>query len=122
MEVIAIGTDIVEVERMKTFLKRETLLKRTFTEEERAYCLKHKDPLPYFAGHYAAKESVIKVLGEGSLLLIGSIEVCHRESGAPYLELTGEALKLLHKKGMTELKLTISHEKKYAVAFVIGGK
>ena len=115
-----IGTDIVKAVRMKAFIKRETLFKKVFFESERDYCLSKKNPLPYLAGHFAVKESVVKVLQEGNVGLVGSIEICHESTGAPYVVLHGKAKELMEKKGIKTLWVSISHEKDYSVGMAIG--
>jgi holo-[acyl-carrier protein] synthase len=62
--VISIGTDIIEIERIRSSLLRykEKFLKRIFTPHEKAYCEKFKDPYPHFAVRFAGKEAIIKAL------------------------------------------------------------
>lgn len=115
-----IGTDIVKGARMKAFVKRESLFKKVFFESERAYCLSKKDPLPYLAGHFAIKESVIKVLQEGNVGLAGAIEVCHEATGAPYVILHGKAKAIMEEKGIKTLWVSISHEKDYSIGMAVG--
>lgn len=116
MEIIGIGTDIVEVNRMKKFLERETLGALAFNQQEIDYACKHKDPLPYLAARFAVKESIIKILGDVTLKSARDILVLDRGK----VTLFGEARISMEKMGIKEFKVSISHEKKYALAFVIG--
>lgn len=116
MEIIGIGTDIVKVKRMKKFLERESLRARAFNQQEVDYALKHKDPLPYLAARFAVKESIIKILENISILETKNIIVLERGK----VTLEGAAKVAMEEKGIKEFKVSISHEKKYALAFVIG--
>ena len=47
---IGIGVDLCEIDRMRTALGRTpTLRDRVFTDEERAYCDRRKDPTERYA-------------------------------------------------------------------------
>jgi len=72
---------------------RELFLRRVFTEKERAYCSDKRDPAPFYAARFAAKEAVSKAFGTGIGAEIGlqDIEVDHHESGAPFVRLLGGA-------------------------------
>ncbi|MCI0502751.1 MAG: holo-ACP synthase [Fusobacteria bacterium] len=116
MDIKGIGTDIVKVKRLKKFIDRETLLHRTFTDNEINYALKHQDPLPSLAARFAVKEAIIKILKKVTILEAKNIEVLEKGQ----VRLSGEALKVMEIQGIREFKVSISHEKKYALAFVIG--
>ena len=116
MEIIGIGTDIVEVERLQRFLDKKTLLDKAFDEAEVAYARRHKDPLPSLAARFAVKESIIKILGEVTIMEAKNIVVLERGK----VTLRGDALRTMEKLGIREFKVSISHEKNYALAFVIG--
>lgn len=116
MNIIGIGTDIVKVKRMRIFLLRESLFKKAFDPWERDYALGHKDPLPYLAARFAVKESIIKILRTVTIMEAKNIVVY--EQGR--VVLFGEAAKVMMEMGIVEFKVSISHEKKMALAFVIG--
>ncbi|AZI43391.1 4'-phosphopantetheinyl transferase superfamily protein [Deinococcus psychrotolerans] len=60
--IIAIGHDLVEVERIRGLIEREShRLGKLFTEGELAYCQALADPVPSFAARFAAKEAFQKV-------------------------------------------------------------
>lgn len=64
---LGIGNDIIEIARIRSSLETHGLrfMEKLFTTEEKDYCLKYKDPVPHFAGRFAAKEAVVKALGTG---------------------------------------------------------
>ena len=65
--ILGIGNDIIEIERIRASIDNHgyRLISRLFTTDEQDYCLKHKDPIPHFAGRFSAKEAVVKALGTG---------------------------------------------------------
>ena len=121
MNMIAIGTDIVKVSRMKPYLERQSLREKTFTEKELQYALKHQDPLPFLAARFAVKESVLKVLKKGSIKLLKEIEVLKDDDESPFILLHGRCKEIMEEKNIKKWHVSISHEKEYAIAFVIGG-
>lgn len=62
-----IGNDIIEIDRVRQSIERhgQHFLNRLFNQEEQDYCYRFKDPVPHFAGRFAAKEAVAKALGTG---------------------------------------------------------
>jgi holo-[acyl-carrier protein] synthase len=79
MSVIGVGVDIIEVARIRASLDRhgERFHRRICTEGEAAYCTKMRDPAPFFAARFAAKEAVSKALGrESARSAPGSISKC----------------------------------------------
>lgn len=122
-QVIGIGTDIIEVERIASLLERheDSFLERVFTAEETRYCSQHKASSQHFAGRWAAKEAALKALGTGWAKGIQwtDIEVTNLASGAPQIELHGAARDYAAEKGIRQMKISISHCKSFAVACVI---
>ena len=122
--IIGIGTDILEIQRLQDAIERnEQFLCRILTPEERMYGENRgAAALFYYAGRWAAKEAVSKMLGTG----IGKdcswqdISVRNHPSGEPEVILTGKALEKAGKMGIRKIFLSISHEKHYCVATVIG--
>jgi holo-[acyl-carrier protein] synthase len=94
------------------------LLTKLFTTKEQDYCLKHKDPVPHFAGRFSAKEAVVKALGTGfgehaSWL---DIEILNDARGKPVVYLSSILEERI--KG-TSLLVSISHCHSYVTAFAI---
>ncbi|MEN2993874.1 MAG: holo-ACP synthase [Thermodesulfovibrio sp.] len=108
----AVGVDIVSVERIKKIYERygERFLKKIFTEEEISYSFKHSNPFPHLAARFAVKEAVIKALKKQKGLTLKKIEVRNNFDGSPEVKING-----LNKKFF----ISISHEKSYALAFVV---
>lgn len=121
---IAIGTDIVNVNRIKKIIlqKKNRFYDKIFTEKEIEYISNGGDIATTVAGIFAAKEAISKVLGTG----IGpvkwkEIEILHN-NGKPYVNLIDNGKVKLNELGLDRVEISISHEDDYAVAFAIGYK
>lgn len=112
-----LGTDIVEVDRIRGSIERHGLqfLDRLFTQKEQDYCSKFQDPAPHFAGRFAAKEAIAKALGTGFGADLGwhDIEIENDERGKPVVHLSEKVLK------NCKILLSISHCVAYATATAI---
>ncbi|MCL2745453.1 MAG: holo-ACP synthase [Planctomycetaceae bacterium] len=124
MPITGLGTDIVECERIKQMLERhgEHFTQRVFTADEIRYCTEHKLPEQHFAGRWAAKEAVLKVLGTGWISGIRwtDVEVVRDAGGKPSIRLSGGAAEVAKKKGIGDIQISISHCKLYAIAVAVG--
>src|SRR3954454_1845926 len=93
MEIIGIGTDIVECLRIGRMIERhgELFLTRVYTAAEIRYCQSRKRSLEHFAGRWAAKEAILKALGTGWRrgLEWTSVEVVNETGGRPRVLLSG---------------------------------
>lgn len=121
--VAGLGVDLARVERFRRLLTPEKLavVDRIFTSGEKAYSLAKKDPAPYLAARFAAKEAFLKALGLGLRQGIGwhQMEVTRNELGAPSLLLSGRASEIFNERGFSRLLLSYSHDGDYAFATVI---
>lgn len=115
-----IGNDIIEIERMRKSIERhgQHFLNRLFTQREQDYCYKYKDPVPHFAGRFAAKEAIVKALGTGfgAQIQWHEIEILNDTLGKPLVFLSEAAQK--HFESPT-LLLSISHSEEYATAVAL---
>tara|TARA_B100001057_G_scaffold439204_1_gene472210 strand:- start:598 stop:981 length:384 start_codon:yes stop_codon:yes gene_type:complete len=123
MNIFGIGTDIISVERIKNSLKNKNFIKRIFNEKEISKCKKINNKINCFAKRYAAKEAFSKALGTGisNGINFNEIIILNKKSGKPYINVTGQTKKVLSKKfkgKKSKISLSLSDEKKYAVAFV----
>ncbi len=117
---VGIGTDIVEIKRIKEACSADRFLERVFSAGEREYCLGHKNPWPYLAARFAAKEAVAKALGTGiGQVTWQDIEVVKEPSGRPGIVLSGKGAEVARELRITELLLSLSHCRDYAIAYVV---
>ena len=123
MSVIGVGTDIVKVPRIKRLVKKrgDSFAKRILHLNEWAIFQKHHSPANYLAKRFAAKEALSKALGTGIAKGISfeNIEVINNVDGKPSLILHGAALEIANKLGVKNMFISLSDEKKYAIAYVI---
>ncbi|MBN2044488.1 MAG: holo-ACP synthase [Anaerolineales bacterium] len=119
--IVGIGVDLVSVSRLAENLENGRFKQKVFTAREIADCEAFKSSQQRYAGKFAAKEALMKAIGKGIRQAVGfwQIEVLNAESGAPYLQLTGEAEKTLAALGADRIHLSISHLEEMAVATVI---
>jgi holo-[acyl-carrier protein] synthase len=113
------GVDIIEIPRIKQVLDRygQRFLNRIFTPGEIEYC---RGRALNLAGRFAAKEATMKALGTGVRgVSWKDIEVVRADSGAPSVKLHGRAEKRAERLQVTEISVSISHSREYAVAFVV---
>jgi len=126
MKIFGIGTDIVNIKRMKTSLSKRgnKFKKRIFSTNEIAYCQKKKNSEAYFAKRFAAKEAFTKALGTGIRREINlkDIEVSNDKLGKPSILLKGYVdiyLKKKIKRKKYNIYLSLSDDKPWAQATVI---
>jgi holo-[acyl-carrier protein] synthase len=115
-----LGIDIIQVARIKATLARfgRRFARRVLTEAEDRYV---RDRPENFAGRWAAKEAVSKVLGLG-VRGVGwtEIEIQRLPTGQPSVRLHGRAERRAEQLGMERIAVSISHEAEYAVAIAFG--
>ena len=115
-----LGIDIIKVERIRASIERfgERFARRVLTPAEQRYVRMRAET---FAGRWAAKEAVSKVLGLG-VRGIGwrDIEVERLPTGQPAVRLHGRAARRAEQLGMARIALSITHESDYAVAIAFG--
>ena len=120
-ELVGVGVDLCEVERMRRSLARtEGLADRVFTPDEQDYCRKAKDPAERFAVRFAAKEATLKALGAGlGACRLRDIEVVRAGSGAPALVLHDTAAALAAEHGVGRWHVSLTHTATMAEAVVV---
>jgi len=120
--ILGIGLDIVDHGRMQRLLERygDALLRRVFRAGE-VRVASGPGRAAHVAGLFAAKEAAMKALGTGWSAGVGflQIEVLRQVSGAPALQLHGEAQRRAEALGVEDLWLSISHDGPSAVAVVV---
>ncbi len=100
----------------------ERFAARILTPTERAYCEKHRHPIPRIAGRFAAKEAVLKMLGTGwrGPIAWTDIEVTNDAAGRPIVSLSGACREIAARMGITRVLISITHTENYAAASAIG--
>lgn len=121
--IIGIGTDVVSIQRIEKAVQRfgERFIKKVFTDKEAVVCKEGKDPAPYLAARFAAKEAVLKALGTGISNGIGfkDVEVSREHGKRPEIILHGKGKETAETLGVKNIHLSISHDAGIAAAFVV---
>lgn len=117
-----VGIDIIKVQRIRDAMDRfgARFSNRVLTAAEQRYV---RDRSETFAGRWAAKEAVSKVLGLG-VRGVGwrEIEIERLPTGQPAVRLHDRALRRADQLGMSRIAVSISHEGDYAVAIAYGNR
>lgn len=112
-----IGTDIVEVDRIKKSVSKEHFKNRVYSPDEISLIEKKKNKFESYAGNWAAKEAFSKALGTGvRSFSLAEVEVLRDDLGKPYLKLSGNAQSAADR---FSFDVSISHTDKLAIATVI---
>ena len=124
MPIVSIGSDLTRIDRMGDLLERrgEALKQRLFTEHEQAYCEARKTRVTNYAGRFAVKEAVMKVLGTGWARGVRwvDIETLRERGEAPRCVLHGRSAEIARDRGIDRIHITITHDAGIAMAFAVG--
>jgi len=121
--IIGTGIDLVEVVRITSSFAKfgDRFLSRILVPNEIAYCLAHKNPGPFIAARFAAKEAVAKAFGTGIGAELGwlDMEVGRKVIGEPFIIMLGKGRDLFATRGARQLHLSLTHTENYAAACAI---
>lgn len=116
--IVGIGTDLIEIRRIKKACEKEAFLIRCFTSREIDMFGQN---MTKAAGNFAVKEAVAKVFGTGFREFSPKdIEVLRDPLGKPYVNLYGPAQALAERLGIERILVSISNTQMYAQAFAVG--
>ncbi len=112
--IIGIGTDIIEVQRIRDSIMRQgdAFLKKIFCDEEIAYAQQSQDPYQHYAARFAAKEAVFKAIGTHAYVAWKKIKIVNDANGKPCCE-------YLDADFPYQIFVSLSHTQDYAVANAI---
>lgn len=120
--ILGLGVDVVELDRIARSWERFGLrfAEKILVPEEVAR-IPERNPVPYLAARFAAKEAAAKALGTGISrgVTFHTIATGRAESGAPTLSLAGAALDRARELGAGRFHLTLTHGRDVAVAVVV---
>lgn len=117
--IIGIGTDIIEIERVRRAVSSEHFKKKVFTENEQNYCESRGiQSAASYAARFAAKEAFFKALGTGIFTSLTEVEILNNDAGQPQIFLYGEAKTFAEKLHVKKIFVSLSHCREYATAFV----
>ena len=120
MELLGIGIDVVEVSRIEGSISEfgDKFLNRIFTSAEQEYCRRQKRSSLHYAARFAAKEALSKAFGTGIGQEVGwlDLEIIRKPSGEPAVVLHGRAKEFAERKGLSDIKISLTHAEHYAAA------
>jgi|TARA_B110001450_G_C17529699_1_gene444145 holo-[acyl-carrier protein] synthase len=124
MQILGIGVDIVEKNRIKKSLTNKLFIKRIFTDSEILLAKNKKDKISFYSNRFAAKEAFSKSIGTGfrENLNFSDLSIKNDKLGKPIFVITNKIKRLIKKKFKItkfDFLLSISDEKKYSIAYVI---
>jgi holo-[acyl-carrier protein] synthase len=117
-----IGVDTVAMTKFQNVMvgSGSGFIENVFTSNERKYCAGSANPSQSFAGHFAAKEALVKAIP--ALRSHGvdwkDIEVTHNSFGAPGFIVNDRIQENLNRIDASSILLSISHTHETAVAMV----
>ena len=114
--IIGLGTDIIEIERIKKAVTKKIFRDNVFTEREQNYCdSRGKNSAASYAARFAAKEAFFKATGTGIFTSLKDVEIVNDERGAPKINLRGQLKSLT----LGKIFVSLSHCREYATATCI---
>jgi holo-[acyl-carrier protein] synthase len=119
---VGTGIDVVEIERIAASIERygARFLERIFTVGEIAYCQRKRNAAESFAARFAAKEAGAKALGTGIQhgVMWTELEVRRERGQRPTLHFSGRAREMAERLGVKRVSLSLTHDKRTAIAAV----
>lgn len=118
--IIGIGTDIIEIERIETAVKRtKSFMNKVFTENEIKIFESRGFKSEVIAGNFAAKEAISKAVGTGFRGFgVKDIEILRDEFGKPIVNLSNRVYEVLMRKDIN-IYISISHNRTNAIAYAV---
>src|SRR5437763_16886208 len=112
---IRIGTDLIEIARIRRALERYSGFRdRCFTEAEQAYCDSRANPAESYAGRFAGKEAVGKALGFGVARVFAWKEVEIVGRPKPSVRLSGRVAAVAERYGVRAIDFSMTHSRELA--------
>ena len=119
MLMFSVGIDLIEIDRIKQSMARSSFLRKILGDNEYSELEKRNFPAQSVAVNFCAKEAFLKALGKGlGEVNLAEIELLRRETGQPYLKLSGKALKITQKNNL-QFSVSATHTENYASVVVL---
>jgi holo-[acyl-carrier protein] synthase len=118
--VIRVGTDLIEIERIRRSLDRYAGFRdRCFTPAEQEYCDSRPNPAESYAGRFAGKEAVGKALGFGVARAFAwkEIEIVGRPKQS--VKLSGRLAATAERAGISSIDVSMTHSRELAQAVAV---
>ena len=123
MEIVAHGIDLVDCPRIEQMIERhgDRFVERVFTAAEQAYARANRNSVEKYAGRFAAKEAILKLVGTGwrGKIAWTDIEITNNPSGQPAVTLSGEVQKIARRLKIERISVSITHTANFAIASAV---
>jgi holo-[acyl-carrier protein] synthase len=123
MEIVAHGIDLVDFPRIEQMIERhgERFVDRVFTAAEQAYARANRNTVEKYAGRFAAKEAVLKLVGTGwrGKIAWTDIEIVNNSAGQPQVTLSGEVKEIADRLRIKQISISITHAANFAIASAV---
>lgn len=124
--IIGYGIDIMKPSRIQGAIKSygQDFIERIYTPTEIDSAKRKRyqsKVVELLTAYWSAKEATMKALGTGNRhgVRFKDIEVCHENSGKPYVKLYGKSKEISESLGVKNVVLSMSHLDDIVVASVI---
>ena len=121
--IYGIGTDIVELSRIKKTYMRfgEKFTNRLLMPEEQSMYLQSRNPIRFLAMRFAAKEAIVKAMGTGfsNGIWIRDTGIINDKLGKPLVIFSSRGQAVCKKLGIGESHISLSDEAGLILAFSI---
>lgn len=116
-KIVGIGTDLIEINRVRKAYARESFQQKYFTERERELIQKKTSRA---ATTFAGKEAVVKAMGTGFRgILPSEIEILREPDGAPCVCLSVKAAEQAERLGASRVHISLTDTEEFAMAYVV---
>ncbi|MHC4518474.1 MAG: holo-ACP synthase [Planctomycetota bacterium] len=123
MDIIAHGIDLVDFPRIEQMIERhgDRFVNRVFTAAEQAYARANRNTIEKYAGRFAAKEAILKLVGTGwrGKIKWTDIEVINDSVGRPEVNLSGEVKRIAEGLHIKQISISITHTANFAIASAV---
>lgn len=124
MSILGHGIDLIDCDRIASVFKRhgERFISRILTSAEQERMSQFRDPIPFIAGRWAAKEAILKMIGTGwrGQIAWTDMEILPNKLGQPMVTLREETARRAAEMGIGRVHLSITHTATTAAASAIG--
>ena len=117
----SVGIDSIEICRIEKAMKNPRFCRRVFGEAEYSLLAMRGFSAQSAAASFCAKEAFSKALGTGIRGFLSEVELLRDDVGAPFLQLSGNALKIARERGL-RFSVSVTHTRELATVIVIAEK
>jgi holo-[acyl-carrier protein] synthase len=123
MNVVGIGSDIIECLRIAQMIERhgELFVQRVYSSREIEFCSSRKAATQHYASRWVGKEAVLRAIGVAWVRGISfrDIEILNDPHGQPIVNLSGDVRDICRRRGIEEILISVSYCRSHATAYAM---